>query len=61
MSDRIVVMDRGRIAQIGTPSDLHERPATPFIADFVGDANLIRGTVAPRHRDISALPACPCP
>jgi iron(III) transport system ATP-binding protein len=45
VSDRIVVMDRGRIAQIGTPADLYERPATPFIADFIGDANLIRGTV----------------
>jgi iron(III) transport system ATP-binding protein len=49
VSDRIVVMDRGRIAQIGTPSDLYERPATPFIADFIGDANLIRGTVAQGH------------
>ena len=46
VSDRIVVMDRGRIAQIGTPADLYERPATPFIADFIGDANLIRGQVA---------------
>ncbi|MFN4159342.1 MAG: ABC transporter ATP-binding protein [Gemmobacter sp.] len=45
VSDRIVVMDRGRIAQIGTPADLYERPASPFIADFIGDANLIRGEV----------------
>ena len=46
VSDRIVVMDKGRIAQVGTPSDLYEHPASPFIADFIGDANLIRGTVA---------------
>jgi iron(III) transport system ATP-binding protein len=46
VSDRIVVMDRGRIAQAGTPTDLYERPASPFIADFIGDANLIHGTVA---------------
>ncbi|MFN7224571.1 MAG: ABC transporter ATP-binding protein [Paracoccaceae bacterium] len=49
VSDRIVVMDRGGIAQVGTPSDLYERPATPFIADFIGDANLIRGEVAQGH------------
>ena len=46
VSDRIVVMDRGRIAQVGTPSDLYEHPASPFIAVFIGDANLIQGTVA---------------
>ena len=49
VSDRIVVMDRGLIAQIGTPADLYERPATPFIANFIGDANLIRGRVANGH------------
>jgi len=46
VSDRIVVMDKGRIAQIGTPADLYERPANPFIANFIGDANLISGQVA---------------
>lgn len=45
VSDRIVVMDKGRIAQIGTPADLYERPANPFIANFIGDANLITGQV----------------
>jgi iron(III) transport system ATP-binding protein len=45
VSDRIVVMDKGRIAQIGTPEDLYDRPASPFIADFIGDANLIRGAI----------------
>ncbi|MFN4154198.1 MAG: ABC transporter ATP-binding protein [Paracoccaceae bacterium] len=49
VSDRIVVMDRGTIAQVGTPADLYERPATPFIADFIGDANLIRGEVVQGH------------
>lgn len=45
MSDRIVVMDRGRIAQVGKPEDLYERPASGFIASFIGDANLIDGVV----------------
>jgi len=46
VSDRIVVMQAGRIAQIGTPRDLYERPASAFVADFIGDANLIAGQVA---------------
>jgi len=46
VSDRIVVMDRGRIAQIGTPRELYDQPANAFVADFIGDANLLRGEVA---------------
>ncbi|TVQ52560.1 MAG: ABC transporter ATP-binding protein [Rhodobacteraceae bacterium] len=46
VSDRIVVMDRGRIAQVGAPADLYERPASDFIADFIGDANLLDGVIA---------------
>uniref|UniRef100_A0A7C1NTQ4 ABC transporter ATP-binding protein n=1 Tax=Agrobacterium albertimagni TaxID=147266 RepID=A0A7C1NTQ4_9HYPH len=46
VSDRIVVMDRGKIAQVGTPTDLYECPKTPFIADFIGDANLIEGNIS---------------
>jgi len=45
LSDRIAVMDRGRILQIGTPVDLYERPASLFVADFIGTNNLIAGTV----------------
>lgn len=43
MSDRIMVMNRGHIDQLGTPMKLYEDPATPFVADFIGQANLIRG------------------
>ena len=46
VSDRIVVMKMGQIAQIGTPAELYERPASAFVADFIGDANLIEGEVA---------------
>jgi spermidine/putrescine transport system ATP-binding protein len=41
LSDRIVVMDRGRIAQIGTPGELYDDPTSPYVADFIGAANLI--------------------
>jgi putative spermidine/putrescine transport system ATP-binding protein len=43
MSDRIAVMNGGRIEQIGTPSDIYNRPSTRFVADFIGDSNLMRG------------------
>jgi ABC-type Fe3+/spermidine/putrescine transport system ATPase subunit len=46
MSDRIVVMNRGRIEQIGAPPDIFERPATRFVADFMGFRNILTGTVA---------------
>lgn len=46
MADRIAVMDKGHIVQIGTPTDLYSNPATPFIADFVGTSNILSGTVA---------------
>jgi iron(III) transport system ATP-binding protein len=46
VSDRVIVMDRGRIAQQGTPRELYEAPASRFLADFIGDANLIDGEVA---------------
>lgn len=41
MADRIVVMNHGVIEQIGTPNDIYERPATPFVADFVGKVNVL--------------------
>ena len=41
LSDRVAVMHDGCIEQIGTPSDLYERPATRFVADFVGESNFL--------------------
>ncbi|MCC3650556.1 ABC transporter ATP-binding protein [Streptomyces sp. S07_1.15] len=48
MSDRIAVFNQGRIEQIGTPADIYERPATPFVAGFVGTSNLLTGEAAER-------------
>lgn len=45
MSDRIAVMNSGRVEQLGTPEELYERPATRFVADFIGTTNLMIGTV----------------
>jgi len=46
MSDLVVVMHRGRIAQIGTPRALYESPADAFVADFIGDSNLLAASIA---------------
>src|SRR5919198_158937 len=43
MSDRIAIFDRGRIQQLGTGEDLYERPNSMFVADFVGESNMLRG------------------
>jgi spermidine/putrescine transport system ATP-binding protein len=45
MSDRVAVMNNGRIVQIGTPTDIYERPASAFVAGFVGVSNLLVGRV----------------
>ncbi len=43
MSDRVVVMNNGSIAQIGTPTDIYNEPANAFVADFIGEANILNG------------------
>ena len=45
MADRIAVMDSGRIDQLAAPSEIYDRPATPFVADFIGDMNHLEGTL----------------
>jgi putative spermidine/putrescine transport system ATP-binding protein len=45
MSDRIAVFNNGRVEQIGTPEDLYERPATRFVASFIGETNFLPGQV----------------
>src|SRR5215203_5132461 len=46
MADRIAVMEAGRIDQLAPPSEIYDRPATPFVADFIGDMNHLEGTLA---------------
>jgi putative spermidine/putrescine transport system ATP-binding protein len=45
LSDRIAVMNRGAIQQVASTSDIYERPANDFVADFVGESNIFHGTV----------------
>ncbi len=46
LSDLVVVMNQGRVEQVGTPVDLYRKPASRFVADFVGEANLLPGAYA---------------
>ena len=50
MSDRIAVMDAGRVLQVGTPTEIYEEPADRFVADFIGESNFLPGHV----RDLDA-------
>jgi iron(III) transport system ATP-binding protein len=55
VSDRIIVMKDARIIQDGTPRDLYERPADRFIADFIGNANVLPVTVTRDHGDMARV------
>ncbi|MDJ1159948.1 ABC transporter ATP-binding protein [Chelatococcus sp. SYSU_G07232] len=45
MADRIAVMDRGRIVQVATPGEIYEQPATRYVAEFIGDVNILEGRI----------------
>ncbi|MBE6750404.1 MAG: ABC transporter ATP-binding protein [Ruminococcaceae bacterium] len=45
MSDRVVVMDNGKIQQIGTPQDIYNEPQNAFVADFIGESNIVDGVM----------------
>ncbi|RAX48623.1 spermidine/putrescine ABC transporter ATP-binding protein [Arthrobacter sp. AQ5-05] len=54
LSDRVAVFNEGKIDQVGSPSDLYERPATRFVASFLGNTNLIEGALA---QELTGSPA----
>jgi spermidine/putrescine transport system ATP-binding protein len=55
MSDRIAVMDLGRIDQLGAPREIYEKPATRFVAGFIGTSNLLEGTVESMDGELAVL------
>ncbi len=55
VADRIVVMNAGRIEQVGTPMEIYREPATPFVADFVGKANMLPGKVRGGQLEVGDL------
>jgi spermidine/putrescine transport system ATP-binding protein len=59
MSDRIAVMSQGKVEQIGYPEDIYERPATRFVAGFIGTSNIVEAEVTGRAGDLLELAAAP--
>lgn len=70
VADRVVVVNRGRIEQAGTPAEIYDHPATPFVYRFIGQVNLFHGRVSggvahlgdvrvpvPEHRHVEDAPA----
>jgi spermidine/putrescine transport system ATP-binding protein len=55
MSDRVAVMHRGKIEQLGTPGDIYHRPHSSFVADFIGQANIFEGPIARRNATTALL------
>ena len=59
IADRVGVMRAGRLEQLGSPTDIYSRPATPFVAEFVGLTNKIPGTVKRGAASRCSAPRCP--
>ena len=59
MSDLIAVMNGGRFEQIGSPEDIYERPTTRFAAQFIGQSNILEGTVVQALEDHAQVELCP--
>jgi iron(III) transport system ATP-binding protein len=55
MSDIVVVMNQGKIEQIGAPADIYDHPRTSFVADFIGSANLVAVTASSQAGDGTVL------
>jgi spermidine/putrescine ABC transporter ATP-binding subunit len=55
LSDRVAVMNAGRIEQVGSPSDLYDRPANRFVASFVGESNFLAGTVVATENGVATV------
>jgi putrescine transport system ATP-binding protein len=60
MASRIAVMSEGRFLQVGSPAEIYETPATRFVADFIGNVNLMEGTVAVDQPDHVVIDCADC-
>jgi len=55
VADRVVIMNKGQIEQTGTPQEIFERPATPFVMDFLGNVNVFHGSVSRGRATLGSL------
>jgi putrescine transport system ATP-binding protein len=60
MASRIAVMSEGRVVQVGTPAEVYEAPANRFVADFIGNVNLMEGTLQPLGADGTLVTCTDC-
>ncbi len=64
ISDKIIIMNRGEVAQMGTPQEIYYHPVNEFVADFIGEANFLKGTMTGRDAaghcflDVHGNPVC---
>ena len=55
LSDKIIIMDKGYVAQMGTPQEIYYHPVNEFVADFIGEANFLKGTMTGKENDLALL------
>ncbi len=55
LSDQIIIMEKGVVAQIGTPQEIYYHPANEFVADFIGEANFLRGRLSGKDGDTGVV------
>ena len=52
ISDKIIIMDKGKVAQMGTPQEIYYHPVNEFVADFIGEANFLKGKAINNEGDV---------
>ena len=55
LSDQIIIMEKGVVAQIGTPQEIYYHPASEFVADFIGEANFLKGKLSDKNEDCGSV------
>ena len=55
ISDKIIIMNAGKIAQMGTPHEIYYHPVSEFVADFIGDANFLKGKLVRHESDVDVI------
>ena len=58
ISDKIIIMNAGKIAQMGTPHEIYYHPVSEFVADFIGDANFLKGKMLRHEGEVDVVEIC---
>ena len=60
ISDRTILLNKGKMVQEGTPNDLYLKPANSFVAEFIGKTNILKASSGPRHAGEENSQTCYC-